>query len=79
MIKNVWDLKRIRHSRVIEDPFPEHSSYQMLIQSVHTSTFEKLFGKSVSIPKPDDISIHKAYRLGYEQAYREIEAALPVD
>jgi hypothetical protein len=72
MIKDYMDLLKIRHSRLIDDPFPEHSFYESIKDEF--SIFEHLFGMVPDAPK--EISIHKAYKMGYDKAYKEIEEAL---
>ncbi len=64
-------IKYIRFSQVIEDPFPEHSDY-----SRHSPLYS-LFG--IGMGKPEEISIWKAYRMGYEKAYEELEKGLSSD
>lgn len=72
MIKTKLDVMRIRYTQLITDPFPEHSFYQSISQQF--TKLEKLFGWVPKAPEP--ISIHKAYKMGYDKAYKEIEAAL---
>lgn len=72
MIKDRMDLLAIKHNRIIQDPFPEHSEYQAI--KLQLGPFWSKWVRD--IPKPEEISIHKAYRLGYEKAYKEIEDAL---
>jgi hypothetical protein len=72
MIKTKMDLMRIRHTRLITDPFPEHTEYESIKSQL--GAFFGLWKKEIR--KPEEISIHKAYHMGYEQAYKEIEAAL---
>lgn len=77
MIKDKMDVMRIKHSRIITDPFPEHTNYQMTISFI--SQWKSIFTKWMKkddIPRPEEISIWKAYRLGYEKAYKEIEDSL---
>lgn len=72
-------LKFIKNSRIIEDPFPEHSQYEMYSGMLAGMKRKKgLFNGFFSIAKglvvePDPISTWKAYRMGYEKAYQEIE------
>lgn len=62
-IKRILNL--IRYTQIIKDPFPEHSHYE---------SQPKLFKKFMQ--KPEDISIWKAYMIGYNKAYEEIERGL---
>lgn len=63
MTKN--DLRMIRHTQVITDPFPEQTEYQ----------YKKEILKFWSV-KPESISIWAAYMKGYNKAYSEIEERL---
>jgi hypothetical protein len=81
MIKDRMDLMSTRHTRLIEDPFPEHSAYNAVKQMLdeNRSPLERLFRMKfpdIGIPKPEAISIWAAYRKGYDKAYAEIEARL---
>jgi len=74
------ELSRIRHSRLIGDPFPEHSAYENKYSEENIKNLpydEKIlmsiFGKPV---KPEEISIWKAYRMGYDKAYADIKTAI---
>lgn len=53
-------INYIRHSRVIKDPFPEHSEY------------ERTYGYFSYKEPPEEISIHEAHQKGYDKAYEEI-------
>lgn len=55
------EIMYIKFNRLIQDPFPEHTQYQQV------NRMYKPFHKP-----PEDISIWKAYRMGYEKAYSEI-------
>lgn len=75
------ELMSIRYTRLIEDPFPEHTAYQMTMQMLDEmrSPLERLLRIKFSdhhIPKPESVSIHAAWRMGYEKAYSEIEQHL---
>lgn len=51
----------IKYSRLIEDPFPEHSNY------------ERVYGCfNLSMNAPEPINIWEAYKMGYDKAYQEI-------
>lgn len=80
MIRDRMDLQRIRHSRRITDPFPEHSQHEAILRMLEQNrgAMRSLFGwVRVRMPEaPRPVSIWEAYRLGYDQAYREIEDAL---
>jgi hypothetical protein len=52
----------------VKDPFPEHTKHERF------SRFKTLFGGP---EKPEDISIWKAYKMGYDKAYEEILERLP--
>lgn len=69
---NDWKMKimRIRHTRIIKDPFPEHTDYSLNKKSL--SLIDKIFGLSFFIEAPEEINIWKAYMMGYEKAYQEI-------
>jgi hypothetical protein len=67
------DFRCIRHSQVIEDPFPEYTRVQSTQLAVEQSYFEKLIKKRCPLP---EIKPHAAYMKGYNKAYEEIEAAL---
>lgn len=68
-------LRRVRFAKIISDPFPEHTQYEVTMQMLGPiERFFGIFGKDVE--KPKHISIHEAYQKGYNQAYKEIEAAL---
>lgn len=75
MIKGKLDLMSIKHSRIIEDPFPELTVESQNIEMENSLASFFSFGKKIldksSWPNP-----WKAYRLGYEKAYSEIEATL---
>jgi hypothetical protein len=62
------DIKLIRFTQIIKDPFPEHTKHERF------SRFKTLFGGP---EKPEDISIWKAYKMGYDKAYEEILERLP--
>ena len=53
-------ILQIKHTRLILDPFPEHSEH---------GQFSRLGLKGVP---PKEVSIWEAYKKGYEQAYKEI-------
>lgn len=55
------EIQYIRFSQLINDPFPEHTTYNQM---------SRVF-KPFHNP-PEEISIWKAYRMGYEKAYAEI-------
>jgi antitoxin component HigA of HigAB toxin-antitoxin module len=68
-------LKMIRHTQIISDPFPEQSEYELMLQT--RSKAEKFFGLGpTKIEAPRPISIWKAYMIGYEKTYKEIESAI---
>lgn len=75
MIKSKLDLMSIKHSRIIEDPFPELTADSQNIETENSLSSFFGFGKKIldksSWPNP-----WKAYRLGYEKAYNEIESAI---
>jgi hypothetical protein len=55
------EIQQIRFTQIITDPFPEHSDWERksrLFKSVHES--------------PEEISIWRAYKIGYDKAYSEI-------
>lgn len=82
MIKTKMDLMKIRYTRLIEDPFPEHTEYQHFQSMVsNLSILDKIMGWSTNssdypMKSPEHISIHAAYQMGYDKAYKEIEDAL---
>lgn len=74
MIKDLSDLLVIRHSQIIKDPFPAHTEYGWKYDAM--SAINKFFGVKADLETPEDISIWKAYQMGYDQAYKEIETSL---
>lgn len=59
--KKIKDLiLSVRFSKVIQDPFREFSDYRQ----IH------------GVPSQSEVSIWAAYRLGHEQAYKEIISAI---
>lgn len=73
----VHKIQMIRHTRVIKDPFPEHSSHQSLVEFVNSNLtlWQKVFGKHLP-PPPPPVNIHAAYQMGYDKAYNEIISEL---
>lgn len=78
-IKSTADLFKIKYTRLIEDPFPDHTRYETFIKDERSVTnfFLCLFRIKPKLKRPTQISIHEAYRLGYEKAYSEIAETLP--
>lgn len=62
------ELDRIKHTQIISDPFPEQSNYE------HDLSSAGIMG--IFISKPEEISIWKAFRMGYDKAYAEILTAI---
>lgn len=67
-------IYQIRYSQIISDPFPEHTQYQSTVSSL--SKLGQFFDFTPTTPKPDEVSIWKAYQMGYDKAYAEIVAAI---
>lgn len=67
------EVRRVKYSQVIKDPFPEHSTYEMLKRSC--GAIERVLGYPSLPPAPEPVSIWAAYQKGYEKAYEEMLAA----
>lgn len=69
-------ILNIRYSRIISDPFPEHSDYERCIDYLkRTRGFWGGIFKFLepNLPKtPKEISIWEAYKKGYDKAYSEV-------
>lgn len=76
MIKTKHDLMMIKHSRVITDPFPEHTDYKFF-QAMRNKVQKFLNLNPFNLERPKHISIHEAWVIGYNKAYAEIAATLP--
>lgn len=64
----------IKYNRLIEDPFPEYSDHESEIAMLRKITKHRFFSffKQPEVPNPHQISIHAAYQMGYEKAYKEV-------
>ncbi len=82
-------LCKIQISQILKDPFPEHTLYTSLVESgalmPHNgflTSFVALFSSEhrknldSQMKPPKKISIHEAYKCGYDQAYTEINKGL---
>lgn len=84
--RNVKDrITHIRNSMLIQDPFPEQTLEKsrnrfFAMLSAKSSLWSKLLLKNAEtvakhghkVKQVEEISIWKAYRMGYQQAYKEI-------
>jgi hypothetical protein len=67
------ELRRIKCTQPIKDPFPEYTSYNTNMS--WWDHFCSLFGGILPMPEePEHISIHKAYNMGYDRAFEIVEA-----
>lgn len=64
------DVLSIKHSRIIEDPFPEWTMQETLRVGDMVEKIIDLLG--LERKQEGRVSIWKAYRMGYEKAYGEI-------
>ncbi len=72
-------LSKLKYQYIITDPFPEHSFYESIsdLNKKEKSFFKKWFNLgNEHISNPEEISIWKAYRMGQEDVYKRLEAAL---
>jgi hypothetical protein len=67
------EIRRVRYTQLITDPFPEHTSYEMLKRG--SGVIERVLGYPGLPSPPEPISIWAAYQKGYEKAYAEMLAA----
>ena len=67
------ELRTIKCIQGIEDPFPEHTKYNILQESL--GLISKLMGKihKSIIEEPKKVNIWEAYKLGYDKAFEIIE------
>lgn len=68
------EVRRVRYTQVLKDPFPHHSSYQAFQSDIGLlGRAFKWMLKAHRAPEP--ISIWRAYQMGYDKAYEEMLAA----
>lgn len=70
-----WDILSVKHSRLIEDPFPELTEEERLV-NIENSMSPFFQTKKKEVDKSKYPSPWTAYRMGYEKAYEEILAAI---
>lgn len=67
------EIRRVRYTQVIKDPFPEHTAFNQF-QDV-AGLFGRFFDRFFLPPGPAPVSIWAAYKQGYDKAYEEMLAA----
>lgn len=70
------EVRRVRHTQVLKDPFPEHSAF-IEFQRM-SGLLGRFFDRFFLPPGPEPVSIWKAYQTGYDKAYREMRDSTEV-